>query len=123
MACCVALTLIFAWTYRVLRWFGLGSSDDEFAPAASWPPVERPASAPPARNPYASLGQALIVVGIAWFVAGMLAMHVFGLLPHIQSVPADIAFHGSGLWLATAGLALRFLHRPTLHRPTLGTAL
>ena len=114
MACCVALTLIFAWTYRVLRWFGLGTTDDEFAPAASWPPVERNVSAEPARNSYESLGLALIVVGIAWFVAGMLAMHVFGVLPTIHSVPADIAFHGSGLWLATAGLALRFLYRPTL---------
>lgn len=117
----MALTLIFAWTYRVLRWFGLGSSDDEFAPAAAWPPVERPASVPLARNPHESLGRALIVIGIAWFVAGMLAMHVFDVLPTIHSVPADIAFHGSGLWLATAGLALRFLYRPTLHRPTVGT--
>jgi len=116
------LTLIFAWMYRVLRWFGLGTADDEFAPAASWPLVEQPVSALPTRNPHASLGRALIVVGIAWFVAGMLAMHVFGVLPTIHSVPADIAFHGSGLWLATAGLALRFLYRPPLHRPTLETA-
>jgi len=109
----VALTLIFAWTYRVLRWFGLGSSDDEFAPAASWPPVERPATAPRARTTHERLGAMLIVIGFAWFAAGMLAMHVFGLLPTIHSIPADIAFHGSGLWLATAGLALRFLYRPT----------
>jgi hypothetical protein len=118
----VALTLIFAWTYRVLRWFGLGAADDEFAPTASWPPVERPASTPLERHLHESLGRALIVVGIAWFVAGMLAMHVFGVLPAIHSVPADIAFHGSGLWLASAGLALRFLYRPPLHRPKLGTA-
>ncbi len=118
----MALTLIFAWTYRVLRWFGLGTSDDEFAPAASWPPVERPVSRPQLRQSQEILGSALMVVGIAWFAAGMLAMHVFGLLPHIQSIPADIAFHGSGLWLATAGLALRFLYRPILHRQNLGTA-
>jgi hypothetical protein len=118
----VALTLIFAWTYRVLRWFGLGTSDDEFAPAASWPPAERPVSRPLPRQRQEILGNALMVVGVAWFVAGMLAMHVFGVLPTIHSVPADIAFHGSGLWLATAGLARRYLHRPTLHRPKLGTA-
>ena len=122
MACCVALTLIFAWIYRVLRWFGLGSPDDEFAPAATWPPAGRPSSAPLARHPHENLGRALIVTGSAWFVAGMLAMHVFGVLPAIHSVPADVAFHGSGLWLATAGLALRFLYRPTPHRPKLGTA-
>ena len=110
----MALTLIFAWTYRVLRWFGLGSSDDEFAPAATWPPVEQHPPTLLARNPHENLGRALIVLGIAWFVAGMLAMHVLGVLPTIHSVPADIAFHGSGLWLATAGLALRFLYRPAL---------
>jgi hypothetical protein len=110
----VALTLIFAWMYRVLRWFGLGTSDDEFAPAATWPPAERPDSALPLTLPHEAVGRALIVLGLAWFVAGMLAMHVFDVLPAIHSVPADIAFHGSGLWLATAGVALRFLYRPTL---------
>ena len=120
----MALTLIFAWSYRVLRWFGLGSSDEEFAPAAKWSPAEstlaletRPTT--PARS---TLATALIVLGLAWFVAGMLAMHVFGVLPTIRSVPADIAFHGSGLWLATAGLVLRFLPRLNLYRPTVGTS-
>jgi hypothetical protein len=115
VACCVALTLIFAWMYRVLRFFGLGSSDDEFAPAATWPPARTPDSVHASTHrPHATASTALIVVGIAWFVAGLLAMHVFGALAHITSAPADIAFHSSGLWLATAGLALRHLSRPIL---------
>lgn len=113
VACCVALTLIFAWSYRALRWFGLGSSDEEFAPAASWPPAAGVAATrPTAHRARVTLAPALIVVGLAWFVAGLLAMHVFGALPGIHSATADIIFHGSGLWLATAGLALRFLPRP-----------
>jgi hypothetical protein len=107
------LTVLFAWMYRVLRGLGLGSDDDEFAPAATWPPAERPTQAAVTLR-HATLASACIVAGLAWFVAGMLAMHVFNTLPHIDSVPADIAFHGSGLWLATIGLALRFLPHPTL---------
>lgn len=99
--------------YRVLRWLGLGSNDDEFAPAATWPPREHPMQKR-APNRQAVLARACIVVGVAWFVAGTLAMHVFHALPQINSLAADIAFHGSGLWLATAGLALRFLPHPTL---------
>ena len=109
----MALTLIFAWGYRALHWFGLGSSDEEFAPAARWPPTDGVAATRPmAHRTRATLATAFIVVGLAWFVAGLLAMHVFGALPGIHSATADIIFHGSGLWLATAGLALRFLPRP-----------
>lgn len=112
MACCAALTLLFAWAYRAFRW-AIPDRDDEFAPAASWPPVERSAPAANAR-PFEPIARACMVVGIAWFLAGMLAMHVFGLVDPIRSVPADAVFHASGLWLATAGLALRFIPRPAL---------
>lgn len=112
MACCAALTLFFAWTYRAFRW-AMPNRDDEFAPAASWPPAERAAPAPP-RSPSEPIAAACMILGVAWFVAGMLAMHVFGVLDPIRSVPADVVFHASGLWLATAGLALRFLPRPAL---------
>ena len=114
MACCAALTLLFAGMYRILRWLGFRPTDDEFAPAATWPPVERPVAVAPPPTTREALGRALLAVGLAWFAAGMLAMHVFDLLPHITSILADIAFHGSGLWLATAGLALRFLPHPTV---------
>lgn len=113
MACCAALTLLFAWAYRVIGWVGGGRAADEFAPPAAWPP--HPAAplaagqrASRVRTPQTALGQALIVVGIAWFVAGMLAMHVLGVLDPIHSAPVDLAFHASGLWVATIGVALRF---------------
>jgi hypothetical protein len=115
MACCAALTLLFAWMYRVVRWLGGASTDEEFAPAAVWPPADRPIPVRRATTGSRDLiGIALVVIGASWFLAGMLAMHVFGVLAPIHSVPADLAFHASGLWLATAGLALRFLHRPLL---------
>jgi hypothetical protein len=110
VACCAALTLLFAWTYRAFRWV-LPDRDEEFAPAAAWPPVERPIMAESRRTPHDFTAQACMVVGIAWFIAGVLAMHVFGLIDPIRSLPADVVFHASGLWLATAGLALRFLPR------------
>lgn len=98
----------------MLGWFGLRSSDEEFAPAATWPPVSTASKAPPeAPRPRFTVATALVVAGISWFLAGMLAMHVFGALPHIHSMAADVVFHGSGLWLATAGLALHHFHRPS----------
>jgi hypothetical protein len=120
VACCAAITLLFSLVYRVLRWVAPGLDDDGFAPAAAWPPVDRPAHQNPIVRKQAqheTVGRACIVLGLAWFVAGMLAMHVFGVLNPIHSVPADIAFHSSGLWLATGGLALLFLPRLTA-RPT-----
>lgn len=113
MACCAALTLFFAWVYRVIRWLGGGRTDEEFAPPAVWPPLSSaPAAAtrrvPRARTPQTALGEALIVVGIAWFAAGMLAMHVFRIIDPIHAVPIDLAFHASGLWIATIGVAFRF---------------
>lgn len=113
MACCAALTLLFAWAYRVFRW-AVPDRDEDFAPAAVWPPVDRPVVAQRIRAPHEAAARALMVVGIAWFLAGMLAMHVFGLLDPLPSLPADVLFHASGLWLATAGLALRFLPRNTV---------
>ncbi len=111
MACCAALTLLFSWGYRLVGW-AVPGRDDEFAPVATWPPAprERPSAATRAhraRPHQAVLGQVFIVTGIAWFVAGVLAMHVFGVLD-IRSAPVDLAFHSSGLWLATVGVALRF---------------
>jgi hypothetical protein len=114
MACCAALTLLFSLGYRVIRWVAPGLGDEDFAPAATWPPTELAAQTRPHRGQpvHETVGRACIVLGLAWFVAGMLAMHAFGVLSPIRSVPADIVFHSSGLWLATAGLALLFLYRP-----------
>jgi hypothetical protein len=117
VACCAALTLLFAWTYRALGW-AIPSRDEDFAPMAAWPPVDTPARFERIRPPFQAVAQVCMVVGIAWFVAGMLAMHVFGVLDPIRSVPADVVFHASGLWLATTGLALRFLPRRSLMSAT-----
>ncbi|MFL6089126.1 MAG: hypothetical protein ACJ71Z_03190 [Aeromicrobium sp.] len=114
MACCAALTLLVSWVYRVIR-LVIPGRDDEFAPAATWPPT---ADAPrrsalatdKPRRQQDAVGQACMVVGIAWFVAGIVAMHVLGVVT-IQSTPLDLAFHSSGLWLATIGAALRFQPR------------
>jgi hypothetical protein len=112
MACCAALTLIFSWGYRCVRW-AIPHEDDTFAPAASWPPVggelATPASSDSSRRLHDAMSRACLVVGITWFVAGILAMHVLGVVAPIRSLPADVVFHASGLWLATAGLALRVL--------------
>jgi hypothetical protein len=118
VACCAALTLLFSWIYRAVGW-ALPHRDDEFAPAAVWPPPSTELSAAPerrvrSRQPHDSVARACVVVGIAWFVAGVLAMHVFGALDPIRSESADIVFHASGLWLATAGLAIRFVPRHAL---------
>jgi hypothetical protein len=113
VACCAALTLLVSWAYRVVRWV-IPGHDDEFAPAATWPPTassQRSAlAADQPRRQQDAVGQACMIVGIAWFVAGMLAMHVLGVLT-IQSTPLDLAFHSSGLWLATIGATLRFQPR------------
>jgi len=113
VACCAALTLLFAWIYRAFGW-ALPRRDDGFAPAATWPPADQPVRTEPVRAPRAAVAQVFVVVGIAWFVAGILAMHVFGVLEPIRSVPGDVVFHASGLWLATAGLTLRYLPRLAL---------
>jgi len=115
VACCAALTLIFAWVYRAFGWLRPGR-DEAFGPAASWPPVERTAAVDIARSPQEVIARACIVVGLAWFIAGVLAMHVFGVIDPIRSLPADVVFHASGWWLATVGIALRFLPRHALRR-------
>jgi hypothetical protein len=120
VACCAALTLLFSVVYRVIRWVAPGLGDETFAPTAAWPPVDQSAHPTPLQRKqptHVTVGRACIVLGLAWFVAGVLAMHVFGILDPIQSVPADVAFHSSGLWLATAGFAVlllpRYAARPT----------
>jgi hypothetical protein len=113
VACCAALTLLFAWIYRAFGWV-IPHRDEDFAPAATWPPVKRTLRAEPVRPPRDVAAQACMVVGIAWFLSGMLVMHVFGVVDPIRSLPADVLFHASGLWLATAGFALRFVPRYTL---------
>jgi hypothetical protein len=118
VACCAALTLLFSLGYRVIRWIAPGLGDEDFAPAATWPPADRAAArnrGQSSRGPltHDAVGRACLVLGLAWFVAGMLAMHLFDVLSPIHSVTADIVFHSSGLWLATAGLALVHLYRPT----------
>lgn len=122
MACCAALTLLFSLGYRVIRWVAPGLGDEDFAPAATWPPRERTAQARLRRATHETVGRACIVIGVAWFIAGVLAMHVFGVLSPIHSLPADVAFHSSGLWLATAGLALLYLYRPAAQNLTRSAA-
>jgi hypothetical protein len=90
-----------------------GRATDEFAPAAVWPPPTLDVSPTPegpgrSLTTQASIGHLLMVMGFAWFVSGLLAMHVFGVMDAISSAPIDLAFHASGLWVATLGVALRF---------------
>jgi hypothetical protein len=67
--------------------------------------VSRFVSGPPLHTPSAreQVSYALIAGRIAWFVLGVLDMHVFGLI-HVPN--ADLAFHGAGPVAALIGVAL-----------------
>jgi hypothetical protein len=45
----------------------------------------------------------LIGAGAAWWVLGLIDMHVFGLFDIRGGLPADLAFHGSGAVLIVVG--------------------
>jgi hypothetical protein len=120
MACCIALTVLVSLARGT--WFlltGTRPAEVGFAP-----PARRPA--PNAAHPMPAaivgpqrtettpqpLGHQLIVVGLAWFVIGIVGMHAFGWFDWAHaSVIVDIVFHSSGIWLATWGAALLYLQR------------
>jgi hypothetical protein len=63
----------------------------------------------------------LISAGLLWFALGVADMHVFGLitLPHDRWL-IDVIFHASGIWVATAALALLAWRKRATLRPVTG---
>lgn len=60
----------------------------------------------------------LISAGLLWFALGVADMHLFGVvaLPHSQWL-VDVVFHASGIWVATAGVALLTWRKHATARP------
>lgn len=114
MGCCLALAYLFAQARRA--WFtvlpGTPAVALAFAPPARRPAPGAPAfalAAPPARTAPSrrSAGRALVATGLAWFVIGLVGMHVFGWFGWAEtSLLVDTAFHSSGLWAAAGGAVL-----------------
>lgn len=128
MACCVVLTVLI--TVVRSAWFALTGTRPADVPFA--PPARRPAPGEVLAQPAASaspvvqrrrdarqVGHQLVVVGLLWFAFGMVGMHLFGWFDWAHaSVLADVVFHASGIWVATAGLAVIAFQRRTAHRRT-----
>lgn len=119
MACCIALTLLFSWGYRVWRVIARPQAELSFAPPARWPVGGADAAVDPgparvreADKPSRQIARACVVLGLAWFVSGIVAMHVLH-LAEISPGAADLAFHASGLWLAAGGAVALTVRRPS----------
>ena len=63
----------------------------------------------------------LISAGLLWFALGVADMHLFGViaLPHSRWL-IDVVFHASGIWVATAGVALLAWRKRATLRPVTG---
>lgn len=114
MGCCLALAYLVAVARRA--WFAV-VPDAPATAVAFAPPARRPAPgsgalavALPTERPAATTrpaATALVVAGLAWFVVGVVGMHVLGWFAWAEgSLLTDTAFHSSGLWAAAVGAAL-----------------